>query len=95
MNTRVGNENSSAWDLWLRFHETGAFEHCVVQRLHTHTQWSGTYAYIALTRNTEPYQPHSITSNWGVMLSQGPKIQSRHHLDLKESFESPNWNMKH
>jgi len=25
----------------------------------------------------------------------GPKIQSRHHLAPKESFDSPNWNMKH
>ena len=26
----------------------------------------------------------------GPTLSQGPKIQSRHHLNPKESFESPN-----
>ena len=28
----------------------------------------------------EPYQPHSMPPNWGPTLSQGPKIQSRHHL---------------
>jgi len=29
------------------------------------------------------------------MLSQGHKIQSRHHLVPKESFQPPNWNTKH
>jgi len=37
---------------------------------------------------SEPYQPHSITPNLGVTLSQGPKIQSRHHFATQRKLRS-------
>jgi len=37
----------------------------------------------------EPYQPHSISPNWGGTLSQGPKIQSHHHLNTQRRFQHP------
>jgi len=38
---------------------------------------------------TEPYQPQSIHPNWGPTLSQGTKIQSRHHLALQRKLRIP------
>jgi len=38
----------------------------------------------------EPYQPHSITPNWGAnAVTGGPKFQSRHHLAPQRRLRSP------
>ena len=41
------------------------------------------------TLQSDPYQPHTIPPIGGPTLSQRPKIQSRHHLAPKESFDPP------
>jgi len=38
---------------------------------------------------SEPYQPHSIPPIGGSTLSQGPKIQSRHHLGPQRKLRPP------
>jgi len=40
-------------------------------------------------QQSEPYQPHSIATNWGRTLPQGPKIQSHHHLAPQRKLQPP------
>jgi len=44
---------------------------------------------------SEPYQPHSKSPIGGGNAVTGAQSSVRHHLVPRESFDPPNWNMKH
>ena len=44
---------------------------------------------VRICLKAEPYQSYSIPPNWGPTLSQGPKIQSRHHFAPQRELRHP------